>query len=282
MKEVQDQYRNVYLIEKRSDNTSTELRNTFPGRKICVCDFYVNGSERGELDQRGVIYYDGLLIIDHHAPIDYMKRRISSTVIANQFVTANGPLNDDWVIVINHTDTDSLLSALIMRGELEPSERYGQAAIAADHTGEEDVISDVLQAYEYERRIENSVEVVKRVLTNRLKVRSSLRKLAESDQFKWIDGIAYIVLEEKIDAGLVPAILPEAKVIVVASPMPPGSKGSWRVRVRLGLKAKGIALNEMDLPDFGGRWNAGSTTRHGGTNVEPEEYVRLIQDRLSS
>jgi hypothetical protein len=39
----------------------------------------------------------------------------------------------------------------------------------------------------------------------------------------------------------------------------------------------GVALNNMGLPNTGGRWNAVSTTRHGGTDTSPEEYVKLVQ-----
>jgi hypothetical protein len=54
-------------------------------------------------------------------------------------------------VVINHTDCDSVLSSGTASGHLEPLKEYGVAAIAADHTGEENDIADLLQALD-ERR----------------------------------------------------------------------------------------------------------------------------------
>lgn len=280
-------YKNVYLIEKKSENTAQELKDTFPGREICVCDFYVSGSEDGEAAAGGALRFEGLLIVDHHAPRPEMMRHVSSTTFASQYVAECGPLDGAWAVVINHPDTDSILSALIMSGVLEPRDEYNAAAIAADHTGAENVIADLLQSLEEDGSLQKSVEtlqkcvdVLRKVVEQRLRVRQELKALADARLFKMEGGIAYKMLDKKIDAGLLPSLFPEAEAVMVAWPMRPGSKGKWAIKVRLGLEAAGIALNEMGLPDAGGRWNAISTTRHGGTNVEPEAYVKMVRAKI--
>jgi hypothetical protein len=107
-------YKNIYLVEKKSKNIAQEIKDQFPNRKICVCDFYITGSEKGEITRSGAINFDGLLLIDHHAPLPEMMRRVSSTIFANKYVLENGPLDECYAVVINHVDTDSILSAIIM------------------------------------------------------------------------------------------------------------------------------------------------------------------------
>ncbi len=46
------------------------------------------------------------------------------------------------------------------------------------------------------------------------------------------------------------------------------------------MNAEGNKLNTLDLPDFGGRWNAGSTRRFGGTSIHPEEYAEILDERM--
>ena len=277
----EQQYGNIFLVEKKSENTVSELKDRFPSKKICVCDFYVSGSEDGEIDENGVTNYCDLLIVDHHIPDRYyMSWKISSTVIANRFVSKNGPLTDEYVIVVNHTDTDSILSSLIMSGKLEPdTEHYDQAAIAADHTGKENVISDLLQSFEDDRSLKTSIEMLFKILEKRLWVRKEMKRRIANNEFEMNDGIALITIDQKIDACLLVDALPAAEAIVVVSPMPEGSRGKWRIRVRLGIGnlSEAIELNKLNLPDTGGRWNAVSTSRNGGTNIEPEKYLGRVR-----
>ena len=275
---IVEEYEKICLVEKKSDNTAGELKDAFSGRKICVCDFYVAYSERGEITESGAINYDGLLIIDHHAPVPAMMKHVSSTTFASKYVAQYGPLDDRYVVVINHTDTDSILSALIMSGLLAPHEEYIAAAIAADHTGAANVISDLLQSLEDDSDLRKSVDILCKVLEKRLWVRRDLQE--KKDEFKIDGSIAYKLLAGKIDAGLLPCLFPEAEVIAVAWPMPKGSKRKWGIKVRLGMGADGIALNKLDLPDAGGRWNAISTTRQGGSDIELAEYVKIVRAKI--
>jgi type VI protein secretion system component Hcp len=287
--------KNVELIRLQSRFSSSEIKAMFPGEKICVCDFYIKDCEQGTLEDNYLITFDGILIIDHHSQLPQMSTDITSTAIAIKYVRKHGPLPKEYKILINHTDCDSILSMLIMRGPLPPEGKFSKAAIAADHTGEVNRISDLLQALERERDYLFSVRnlfallrgnrmsaKVKALIAARLREREKLRKLVKAGKFTFYHNIAYIILDEKVDGALVPALIPKAEVIVVAYPMPSGSSRKWLIKVRVGKKAKGIYLNQLHLPDFGGRWNAGSTSRSGGTNISPQEYVKLVYQKIES
>lgn len=295
---IEDHLGNIYLLQKKAQTHPGEVQRSFAGRKICACDFAISGSERGQLGDCCETAYEGLLIIDHHSPIPQMQRQISSTVIANAYVRQHGSLGADWAVAINHTDADSILSALVMTGRLPTSDEWSDAAIAADHTGEENLLSDVLQALEDNRNLEKSLTVALKlsadrdnlqqmpdvrqlVLEKRGIVRQALRQQVERGAFHWLGDIAWIVLDKKVDAALAPALLPEARLIVIASAMPVGSAKPWRIRARLGVGVEGLDLSQLHLPDSGGRWNAVSTSRHGGTNISPQDYVRLLAEKIA-
>ena len=123
------------------------------------------------------------------------------------------------------------------------------------------------------------------LLKKRKADREKVKKMIEDGRFTVNEyGVAYVTIDKKVDAGLVPAFLPEAKVIVIGSKMPDGpeKKGEWEIKVRLGMAAPpGTSLNNLGLPDFGGRWNAGSTKRNGGTNIGAEEYAKILGEKLN-
>ena len=103
--------------------------------QIIVCDAYVTGIERGDLVAGG--YALGkVLNVDHHAPTRQMQRLVSSANLAIERVVSGGVATPGDVVLINHTDCDSILSSGIVSGRLDPEARFGAAAIAADHTGE--------------------------------------------------------------------------------------------------------------------------------------------------
>ena len=276
---VIEAYKNIYLVDKKPEISARELKDQFPDQKICVCDFHITDSEKGESTPSGAMFFDGLLSIDHHATLPEMMRRVSSTIFANKYAAEHGALDDSYVVVINHVDTDSVLSSCIMRGLLEPDEKFNTAAIAADHTGEENLISDLLQSMGDDTGLQTAVEMLRKVLERRVWARRDL--LAHKDEFETDGRIVFKKLDRKIEAGLVPGLFPDAEAVILAWLMPAGSPGKWGIEVRLGLHVAGIALNELDLPDTGGRWNAVGTTRHGGTNIEPERYVKIVKEKLA-
>jgi type VI protein secretion system component Hcp len=285
--------KNVELITLQSRFSSSRIKAMFPGKKICVCDFYIDGCEHGTVEDTYIITFDDMLIIDHHSKLPQMSAHISSTTIAMRYVKKYGVLPPEYKILISHTDCDSILSMLVMRGLLPPEEKFSNAAIAADHTGEANRIGDLLQALERERDYLFSVRNLfallhggrmsakaEALLAARLREREKIKELVGAGKFTFYHDIAYIILDEKVDGALVPALIPKANVIVVAYPMPAGSRGKWLIKVRVGKNARGIYLNQLHLPDFGGRWNAGSTSRSGGTNISPQEYVKLVYQKI--
>ncbi|MBU1101998.1 MAG: hypothetical protein KKA84_16500 [Bacteroidetes bacterium] len=279
---IEKSFKNICLIGKKPDNHPEDLKQLFPNDKICVCDFYVSGSEAGDLDKNNVTTYDDILIIDHHMPVPQMMRDITSTEIACNYVNEHGALTENYLIIINHTDTDSILSASIMAGLIPPHEIFIEAARAADHSGEENVLSDLLQSLEDDRNLEDSIDMLLKVWSQRISKRSQLKNLVSSGKVQWLDDIAFIEVPEKIDSALLPSLLPDAKAFLIASKMPEDSEKKWRIRIRLGSQTKGISLNELELPDFGGRWNAGSTARDGGTDIEPQTYVEILHKAINN
>lgn len=227
-----------------------------------------------------------------------MKQFVSSTNLAIDHVNEFGVYPKDTQVVINHTDCDSILSSLILTGVLPPDKKFSDAAIAADHTGEENEITDLLMAIEHDRDIRFSVrnlqlyldglkieQRAQELLEKRIKDREKIKKLVEDGKFGFTkNDVAYVTLDKKVDGGLVPALLPDAKAIVLASKMPEGPKRKkeWLIKVRSGLQVpKGFSLVEVQLPDFGDRWNAGSTKRHGGTNLNAEQYAEVVDQKIA-
>jgi hypothetical protein len=116
----------------------------------------VSGAERWDSVPGG--YADGRIVnVDHHAPTSRMAQPISSTNLALERVRAVGLPSGDTRLVITHTDCDSVLTAGILSGRLDAEDRYGDAAIAADHTGEPNEIADLLQALDGRRDVELSL-----------------------------------------------------------------------------------------------------------------------------
>lgn len=279
----------IILIEERKLNTVTYIKKRFPGEKLCVCDFHLKDCEKGKQKPHG-IEYKNILLIDHHAPLKRMAKKVSSTNLAIAYVKKYGHLPEDYTILINHTDCDSILSSHIMRGLLKPLEKFGNAAIAADHTGAKNKIADLLQALDSQRNISLSIKNLQLLLENkslqkkvmklvqkREKERAKIKELVKKKKFIFHKSVAFAILNKKVDAALIPPFLPKAKVIFIAVK---SKFGKWIIKIRLGKNAKNIRLNKLKLPDFGGRWNAGSTKRGGGTPVEPEAYAKIIAKKI--
>jgi hypothetical protein len=238
---------------------------------ICACDFYVDGIETADAVVGGY-QRDRILNIDHHAPTTAMARRISSANLAVERVVQLGVPRG--IVVINHTDCDSVLTAGIMSGQLEPLPQFGHAALAADHTGEENVIADLLQGVASLRDYEESLVNLQRLLVNRpptvqgqkgidarRRRRGSASNAVQSASFVREGPLAVGVLEQSIDSVFFPALLPTATVILMMSPLP-GTPDRWHAKIRVGLAApEDFTLHQLSwsLVDAGyaGRWNAG-------------------------
>ena len=282
-----------------------DLRARYPTGEILACDFYIAGAELGTDVPGGYRLDERVLNIDHHAPTARMAREVSSTNLALDWraTNANTPAEsrqaaEQAVVVINHTDCDSILSAGIVSGRLDALPEYGRAALAADHTGEENAIADALQALEPWRDVELSFATLRGVETG-----APLPEQAREALARWrhkrdyaahfvaqgtvaSDGLmAFGILDGEIDGIFFPPLLPDAVLVLLAVPKP-NEPGTWIMKLRLGARApEGFTIHHLHVTDFdrayGGRWNAGSNARAGGTTIPPVRYAEEVRGRLA-
>lgn len=223
----------ITLIDKNLPVTIENIRGVSEGKPVLVLDACIKGmEEQGEPLSKYGYKQEEILNIDHHFNIEKFSRQISTTNLALDYVKEFGPVEDDQMVIVNHTDADSLLSSAIMRGLLSPDEQFGIAAIAADHTGEANHIADVLNAVEQKRDMEFSYRNLElylsgkplepeaqELLEKRYREREDALRLAEEEfKFSPKGKVAYIETAEKIDSALLPAVLPSAEYIIVMCP----------------------------------------------------------------
>lgn len=278
------------------------LERLCPGAEtIFACDFYVTGAEHG-IEEKGGFRIGRILNVDHHAPHSRMERPITSTELAYDHLTAGAHADPASCVVIHHTDCDSILSSAMLLGLLPADPVLVAASIAADHTGEENAIADLLQALDEGRRGDRTVEQYLESLhavenlcagrplgdtaTEALTHRRARRNLAQElkSRFDLRDGVALAISDRSIDSAFFPALVPEAAVIMVVSPNV-ANPDRWTVKLRLGKSAPpGLTLHSLRItdwdPQYGGRWNAGSDGRGGGTDIESALYASRLRARL--
>jgi hypothetical protein len=271
-------------------------------QKVIVCDFYLDNIEsRGEEKPYG-LQFNNIINIDHHAPIRAMERPVSSSTLAIDYVKEFGTQKES-TIVVNHTDCDSTLSSSIIRGALPPDQKFSNAAIAADHTGESNQIADLLQALDARRDLDFSLrnlslllngqkieEEAAKLLEKRLNDRERAQSFVDSGAFKFLGPIAYAETDTNFDGAFLPSLLPESSVILLGTPIKDKEDKSTEdlneVKVRLGnngpkgLTLASLHLGETDIHCFG-RWNAMSNRRFGGTKLSIEECAKIVADSLS-
>jgi len=282
-----------------------DLLARYPRGEIVACDFYIVGAELGAPIPGGYRLGERVVNIDHHAPTARMAREISSTNLALDWRAANPNASAEsrqaasqGVVVINHTDCDSILSSGIASCRLDALPAYGSAALAADHTGEENAIADTLQALEPWRDVELSFATLHAVESG-----APLPEQAREALVRWrhkrecaahyvaqgqvtSDGLlAFGILDGEIDGIFFPPLLPDAVLILLAVPKP-NEPGCWVMKLRLGARApEGFTIHDLHLTDFdrayGGRWNAGSNARAGGTTIPPAQYAEEVRRRLA-
>ena len=258
---------------------------------VIACDFYIEGAELGR-EIPGGYDIDGVMNIDHHAPSTRMMRLVSSTNLAIEQMHQDKHPPRDGMVFVSHTDCDSVLSSAIMAGELECDPIFGEAAIAADHTGAPNGIADVLQSLEPRRDLYFSLRNLRKLLAGepldrtaqpfyaeRLKKREAAESAVANRKIHLDGSLAHGILERKIDGEFFPAKLPDAALILLLSPRTDSTR--WDAKMRLGLGApKGASLHHLRSkqfdPAFAGRWNAGSNARNGGTEMKPDEYVQNV------
>lgn len=130
-------------------------------------------------------------------------------------------------------------------------------------------------------------------LATRTRERATLAALVESGAFRPVDATSSVFLgiltsaTDDPSAELLISLLPAAIVIVSAVPYAGRPAGTWLIRTRLGAAAPDwLTFNEIDPgryvdPHWGGRWNAGSNRRGGGTRVEPAEWAARFGRRVN-
>lgn len=272
---------------------------------VFVCDVYVTGIEKGrpipglsggfECDVQG----RRVVNIDHHAPDPRVERFVSSGHLALEWLSLHGPApSSRSKIFINHTDCDSVISAALMSGRLEADARFGEAVLAADHTGAEDPIADILQALDPLRDWEFSFKTLeahlagkelspkaRELVTRRRHERELVRAWAAQGGLRIEGKVTALYLEkggEHLDSAFLPSLAPAASVLVMAYPHPE-NPAKLVIRLRLGQNAPPeLKLNRIPFdPHFGGRWNAGANKRAGGTTMSLEAYLKALDGWVS-
>jgi hypothetical protein len=258
---------------------------------VVACDFYIDGAELG-VEIPGGYEIDGVINIDHHAPSPRMMRHISSTNLAIEQMRAIGNPPRDGMVFVSHTDCDSVLSSAIMAGELESNPLFGEAAIAADHTGAANDIADVLQSLDSRRDLYFSLRNLRKYLDGkpldftaqpfhkeRLRKREAAYKAVATGKVQRDGSLAHGILDTKLDGEFFPAKIPDAALILLLIRRTDSPR--WDAKMRLGHAApEGASLHQLRTrrfdPAFASRWNAGSNARNGGTEMDPQDYASNV------
>jgi hypothetical protein len=106
-------------LAPRQGATNPAYLEVLTASEVFACDFAVKGAETWT-ETPGGFRNGRILNIDHHAPVARMYCPISSTNLAVARVHALGTARPDDLVVIDHTDCDSALSAGIVSGRLDP------------------------------------------------------------------------------------------------------------------------------------------------------------------
>ena len=291
------------ILPLRSTISADEIERHCPGDGVVyACDFYVTGAEQWT-PEAGGLRSGRILNVDHHAPLARMDRPMTSTRLAVDRVRAAGVAEPGSWVVVNHTDCDSVLSSSIMLGLLEPDDDFVAAAVCADHTGKKNDVADLLQALD-ETRVGDRTpaqyvesmsnlrlllqmgELLDPVAVVAVLMRERNRTDAKTllERFDVRDGLAFARCDREIDGAFFVQPLKDAVVIMLAVP-DARTPGNFVMKLRLGRSApRGFSLHALNVvtwdPQYGGRANAGSNKRGGGTTMTPEEWAERLRSRL--
>lgn len=286
----------IHLIRNAQVHTADDILAVTDAGQILAADFFIQGIHESGTPVRWGWQLGRIVNVDHHAPVAAMERNVSSAVLALDYVAVHGT-PADAAVVISHTDCDSVLSAGILSGRLPPERRWGDAAVAADHTGAEDPVADLLQPLDDLRDWERSLTSLGRLLAGepldpdiqelvdrRRDQRAFLAAHVAEGGFEFDGGLAWSGFDREVDSELVAPLLPEAVLVLCIHPNF-ARPGRWIARTRLGPAAPaGLSLQRLGIetfdPAWGGRWNAGNNKRGGGTEMGPEEYAEALARRL--
>lgn len=291
------------ILPLRESVSKEEVEAECPGEgDIYACDFKIDGAEVFE-HVRGVLKTGRVWNVDHHADLPGNQKHITSTCLATNLLREHKPGRLSRV-VINHTDCDSVLSSALMMGLIEPHPDFETASVHADHTGEAHTIADLLQGLDEtrsgNRTEEQYLESVRNLkllradeplepagaaaLAARVRDRKTASEIARSSRMQRDGGVAYVRLDEEIDGSLFLPFLPGASVLMITLAHP-GILGNQIVKLRVGPAApKHLSLHQLSIthfdPAYGGRWNAGSNKRGGGTTISERDYLHEVVKRI--
>lgn len=285
-------------------------------RRLILCDAYVADIESTE----GVIVTDygfslrthagEIVIVDHHAPQKRFKRIVTATELAIRYFRRYGRTDEDTLVAVNHSDTDSVLAVMVICGILDHVDNqrrweklFVEAANAADFNGTANDIADLLQACEcmgdlgYSainlRRMMNGIPIgatAEASVYERRKDREKVGECVRRGIFKTYGKVCYAFLDRSfnVDPVLWFSYLPKAAAIVLFVPHPKNCEYGSRARriARIGIGAAGagkVAFDEIGIAEFDpawkGKWNAGSDY-YEGTSLDPKKYVRYLNAKI--
>lgn len=289
----------ITLIEKHSKNTSSDIRRLFPEGPVIVCDFPLSDIVDESSSIAGCPRIEEILNIDHHLPFESMERFISSGNLAAQYLRSQNKPAKSTPILVNHTDCDSTISSLMMRGHIPPADIFESAVIAADHTGAQNPIADLLQALDPLADLSKSIRNLglllseqaldpecQKLVEQRALNRIRAKEILDQKRFKIIDNLAVVEIDgERIGGELFLPHFSQNSVLVTFRNRPEDGRQEARLRLCAGAP-EGFSLHKIDMesvdPGYGGRWNAGSNRRSLGSNIPQDQYLQKLSAALAT
>ncbi len=240
----------VMLLAEKSEYTFEELeaiQKEHGAEILFACDFLIKGVE--EYEKEGYFQNGKIINLDHHSDaLSLIGKKISSANMVIEYLKTHPEDFGKKMILVSthHTDCDSTLSTLILNGILPPEDRFGEAAICADHTGKPNEIADLMQALKHgptgiagdnataEQNAKKYNFLVRnlqlflnnepiepeaqKLLERHITQRSELTEIRERSEYKSHGDNGEIVYIEtdpnsKFDATMLVDIFPDAKII---------------------------------------------------------------------
>lgn len=309
---------NGILVSDRERYTPEYLRAQFPdASRIFVLDFPVLfegncepliGPNGEMLGLRNKTAEPEIINIDHHSQHTDFNRTISTThqaLIANQSFELRPDPED--VVIVNHTDTDSVLSLLALTNpEISWKVKmiFAHAAVAADHTGEFSPLISLIDAMYHDRDLDKSINTLLQFLTegdiNLLNLdvienyyveivkRKKALEIVKERKFREIgNGVILIELDgpKSMQSIPFPALFDEfgiyATVIIISNPL----NGKYKLNVRAGRNfPENSSLQDIDTVKGLSRFGYGGRARAGGNDrfletadfITPEAFALLV------
>lgn len=296
------------------------LRRTGKG-SVAYCNVYIEGIEKNKAalqEDFGFVCWTpegNVLNIDHHAPIKKFKRRVTAVELAILYYRRHKAVDEDTAVVVNYTDTDSVLSALIILGLLDAfpvsvrknrEKSFIDAAHSAHYTGKENALADILQAVQSMNNLGYSamellayietgeVSALKTMTQDELRNRQEERIIVSKEmtsgrirgQYRKSDKVGHIRMPKMIGDPLFWTDL-SCGVWVFVAFIQVGAKEDkrWNIRARVTARGSGnVRLDELGLyelvPDWSGGWNFGSNMGSGGCEIDPDVFVHFLSTRI--